>query len=126
MAEPQLVSVAEPVASDDAGRAATRRLRFRQAVADLATRSESGDLLRWILLPAAVFVIGGFNFMLFGWYGASHTAREIEQIPYLISGGIVGLALVFLGGLLLAAAFSMVLIRKLLEESEREAVQPDA
>jgi hypothetical protein len=42
-----------------------------------------------------------------GWWGASHTHREIEQIPYLISGAILGLAMVVLGGLLLASAIWM-------------------
>ena len=33
-------------------------------------------------------------------------------MPYLISGGLFGLALIFLGGLMLASAFWIVLLRR--------------
>jgi hypothetical protein len=65
--------------------------------------------------------------MLFGWIGASKTFRQIEQIPYLISGGLVGLALVFLGGLLLASTFWVVVMKKMqLENEERTRQLVDA
>ncbi len=35
--------------------------------------------------------------VLLGWWGASNTSYGFEQTPYLISGGILGLALVFIG-----------------------------
>jgi hypothetical protein len=81
-----------------------RRARFREAVGGLARKARAGDLLRVLLLPAAALVTGGFALMLLGWWGAAHTHRQIEQIPYLISGGLVGLGMVVLGGLLLATA----------------------
>lgn len=46
-----------------------------------------------VLLPLGLLVI------VLGWYGASHTPYVFEQVPYLISGGLVGLALVLAGGL---------------------------
>jgi len=98
-----------------------RRLRFREAVTGLAARAQSTDLLRWVLVPAASAIIIGLNFMIWGWVGAARTAREIEQIPYLISGGLIGLAFVFLGGLLLASAFWMVLLKKFQDEAEERA-----
>jgi hypothetical protein len=51
-----------------------------------------------------VAVVGGFVVMFLGWYGAARSYPEVAQIPYLISGGFVGLGLVVLGGLLLASA----------------------
>jgi hypothetical protein len=63
--------------------------------------------------------------MLLGWVGAARTAREIEQIPYLISGGIVGLGLVLLGGLLLVSTFWVAVLRKLHGEAEARAPQAD-
>ena len=101
--------------------AVARRARFREAVTGLASRSQSNDLIRWLLLPGAIGVVLGLNFMIFGWIGAARTAREIEQIPYLISGGLMGLAFVFLGGLMLASAFWMVLLKKLQDEAEERA-----
>lgn len=111
------------VVPDDQRAAAARRVRFREAVTGLASRSQSGDLIRWVLLPGALGVVIGLNFMIFGWVGAARTAREIEQIPYLISGGLIGLSFVFLGGLLLASAFWMVLLKKLQDEAEERARQ---
>lgn len=108
---------------DAAARTEARRLRFREAVSRLADRAQSTDVVRWVLVPGSISVLVGFNFMLFGWVGASRTYREIEQIPYLISGGIVGLALVFLGGLMLASTFWMVLLRKFQEEAEERSRQ---
>ena len=118
------VPVVVPAAGPDtAARAASRRVRFRESLRDVASRSTSDDLVRWMLVPGSILVIVGFNFMLFGWIGASGTFRQIEQIPYLISGGLVGLALVFLGGLLLASTFWVVVMRKMQAESEERTRQ---
>lgn len=95
----------------------SRRARFRDSVGQLAERSSSTDLIRWMLVPGSLAVVLGFIIMALGWYGASHTAREIEQIPYLISGGLVGLGLVVVGGLLLASTFWVAVTRKLLQET---------
>lgn len=101
-----------------------RRLRFRQSLGRLAQRSQAVDLLKVVLVPGAVLVVGGVALMIFGWTGAAHTFRQIEQIPYLISGGLIGLSLVFLGGLLLASAFWMTVLRRFTEEAEeRSAAQ---
>lgn len=108
---------------DASARAETRRARFRESLKGVAGRSTSDDLIRWLLVPASLLVIAGFNFMLFGWMGAARTFRQIEQIPYLISGGLVGLALVFLGGLLLASTFWVIVVKKLQAESEARTRQ---
>jgi hypothetical protein len=46
-----------------------------------------------VLLPLGLVVIG------LGWYGAAHTPFVFEQIPYLISGGLLGVGMVVAGGL---------------------------
>jgi multisubunit Na+/H+ antiporter MnhG subunit len=48
-------------------------------------------VLGGIVAPIGVIVV------LLGWWGAARTPNLYEQIPYLISGGLFGLALVFLG-----------------------------
>jgi hypothetical protein len=101
----------------------SRRDRFRSSVSQLAERSTASDLVRWLLVPASLAIVGGFVLMVLGWYGASHTSREIEQIPYLISGGLIGLGLVVVGGLLLSATFLVAVVRKLASESQP---RPDA
>ena len=95
-----------------------RRARFREAVHGLSTRARTGDLLRMLVLPASTLVVVGFGFMLLGWWGAAHTHREIEQIPYLISGGLIGLGMVVLGGLLLATAIWMTSLERMQRRSD--------
>ena len=47
-----------------------------------------------LLMPLGIVAIG------LGWYGAAHTPYSFEQIAYVISGGILGLAMTTLGGFL--------------------------
>ena len=110
----------DPTTTDDAA-SASRRARFRDAVGRLADRSTSADLVRWMLIPGSLCVLLGIVAIVLGWYGAANTAREIEQIPYLISGGVLGLALVLLGGLLLVATFWVAILRKLQQEANDRA-----
>jgi hypothetical protein len=42
----------------------------------------------------------GIVLILFGWAGAARTPLPFEQTDYLISGGILGLGLTFVGGFL--------------------------
>jgi hypothetical protein len=107
--------------ADATGRVAARRARFREAVSRLSERAQSTELLRMLLLPGAFAVVAGFVFMFFGWYGSSRTPREIEQVPYLISGGLIGLGLVFVGALLLACAFWMAMLQRFSEEADERA-----
>ena len=106
--------------STRAEKLAERRARFREAVQRLADRSRSTELMRMLLLPGALAVVFGFVFMFLGWYGAARTPREIEQVPYLISGGFIGLGLVFVGGLLLASALWMSMLKQFLEDRDEE------
>lgn len=50
-------------------------------------------------LMVAGGVVGplGVIVVLLGWWGAAHTPYVFEQVPYLISGGLLGLGMVFLG-----------------------------
>ena len=47
------------------------------------------------------YCIVGFFLIFLGWNGAASYDREPAQIPYLISGGLGGLALVVLGSALI-------------------------
>jgi hypothetical protein len=109
------------VSRREEGRVAARRARFREAVARLSERAQSTELMRMLLFPGALAVVLGFVFMFFGWYGASRTPRQIEQVPYLISGGLIGLGLVFVGGLLLACALWMSMLQRFSEEADERA-----
>jgi hypothetical protein len=60
---------------------------------------------RTLSLVAAVLLPLGLLVIVQGWYGAAHTPYLFEQVPYLISGGLVGLALVTGAGLLYFGAW---------------------
>lgn len=52
-----------------------------------------------VLLPAGLIVIG------LGWYGVAHTPYQYDQMSYLVSGGILGLGITFVGGFLYFGAW---------------------
>ena len=110
---------AQPVS--DPSKVDARRARFRDAVMRLSERARSTELLRMLLFPGAFAVVAGFVFMFLGWYGAARTPREIEQVPYLISGGFVGLALVFVGSIILGCALAMSMLQRFHEQAEERA-----
>jgi hypothetical protein len=51
-------------------------------------------------LIAVGMLVAGVVFVLLGWYGAAHTNIFTEQIPYLISGGLLGLGLIIVAGIM--------------------------
>jgi len=78
--------------------AADRQRRLATAVKTLRTRAGGSDGARTLLIAGGVLLPLGFILILLGWYGAAHTVNVYEQIPYSISGGTLGLGLVFAGG----------------------------
>lgn len=55
---------------------------------------------RLVEQAALVMVPSGLVLIILGWFGASRTPYTFEQIPYLISGGLFGVAVTVTGGLL--------------------------
>jgi hypothetical protein len=58
-----------------------------------------------ICLPTGIILI------LLGWYGSAHTGHIYEQNDYLISGGLLGLGLTFIGGFLYFANWMQSMVR---------------
>ena len=55
--------------------------------------------------------------VVLGWWGASRTPYAFEQTPYLISGGLLGLGLVFLGSFFYFAHWLTQLVKEHREQS---------
>jgi hypothetical protein len=60
------------------------------------------ELTRWIRaqwdrVTAWALIAAGLVALLVGWWGVSHTAYLAEQVPYLVSAGLLGLFLLGLG-----------------------------
>lgn len=94
-----------------------RESRFAEAIASLRTKATAGDAERWFRLAGPVLIPLGALVILLGWWGAANTTRVFLQIPYLISGGVFGLGLMFTGGFAYFARW----MTDLLEESRRRA-----
>lgn len=67
---------------------------------------------RWLLYVGGTLLPLGLVLVILGWQGASHTVLTFEQIPYMISGGLLGLALVFAGGFLYFAYWMTLMVRE--------------
>jgi len=78
---------------------------------------------QWDRIGAVVLVALGGLALLLGWIGVSGTPLPSEQIPYVVSGGLAGLALIGVGATLWLSADLRDEWRKLkhLEDAVREA-----
>lgn len=72
-------------------------------------------------LAAVALLAAGIVFVLLGWYGAANTNILTEQIPYLISGGLLGVALIIVAGFMASSA-SLERQNRELREDLRNAI----
>jgi hypothetical protein len=93
------VSVGERIA-DTVARAATWRL----GKGALPVPPEQRLPIILTLIGALIMPLG-LSLVVMGWWGAAHTPFTFEQVPYLISGGLLGLALCLTGGFLFFGAW---------------------
>ena len=93
------------------GAAAERQSRLATRVRSLRTRASTGQLDRWLLVIGGVLLPLGVFLIVLGWIGASRTILPFEQIPYLVSGGLLGIAFVIIGGFVYFAYWQTLLVR---------------
>lgn len=90
-------SLSVPV--DETDKAASLQQRLAERLSALRRRSSSPvSVERRIALGGGMLAAAGAVLVLLGWYGASRTSRVYLQIPYLISGGLLGVVLAVAGG----------------------------
>jgi hypothetical protein len=73
-----------------------------------------------LLIAAGALVTAGLTAILLAWVGASRSTIIEEQVPYLISGGLFGLALAVVGAITYFAHWLTVFVR---EAREHEAAR---
>lgn len=71
---------------------------------DSAERTPSDRQIRYGRIVGLFFCVAGFIAIGFGWNGMAKVACPDCQLPYLLSGGAVGLGLIVLGSALLISA----------------------
>jgi hypothetical protein len=84
--------------------------------------SEGGQVGKYdkILYQLALFMIPtGFILIILGWYGTSRTVFIFEQLPYIVSGGILGAAMLITGGLIYVGVW----IERVAHQQRRQAEQ---
>ena len=96
-----MTDAALPTTEPSTNGAGSRQQRLAASVKNLRTRQSLSSMPadRWVLIAGAIMVPLGIALIILGWYGAAHKALIIQQFPYLISGGILGLGLMITGGL---------------------------
>ena len=74
---------------------------FEQGVAGLDVPSTPPTRESWLLWGGIGLVVIGIIVVFSGYWGASGTANVADQLPYMLSGGAIGLALVVVGSVLI-------------------------
>jgi hypothetical protein len=103
------------------GHASDRLTQFREELATMAVGTPADGDDRRLLLGGVVLMAAGLAAILAGWFQASGTANLLDQTPALISGGILGVALVSIGAALfvrysMTRYFRYWLIRSIYEQ----------
>lgn len=74
---------------------------FADAVTGTSLRERLRVPDQAMAVGAAVLLPLGLAMVMMSWYGAARTPYLFEQVPYLISGGLLGLGFVMTGGFVL-------------------------
>jgi hypothetical protein len=78
--------------------------------------------VRQVMLIVGAALMGlGFVAIVLGWYGAAHSTYLFQEVPYLISGGLLGVALAATGGLLFFGAWLVRMIEENRQYANRVA-----
>jgi hypothetical protein len=109
-------AAAEPLTTDAVHARREERLLRLLERASASSRFNLGE--RWLFALGGALVVSGFVAVIIGWVGTSRTVLVAGQIPYVVSGGLLGLGLIFLGGFLYFGHWVAVLVR---ESRERGA-----
>ena len=96
-----------------------RVTRLKASVGGLRTRAATRGLDFYLFVAGAVLVPLGILVMVLGWYGASRTGYLFEQIPYVISGGLIGLGLVVVGSFAYFAYWLTRMFHQQREQADR-------
>jgi|BarGraNGADG00212_1021973.scaffolds.fasta_scaffold52899_2 hypothetical protein len=84
--------------SDVSEQVSSRQAALMNAIARIRVRTRAIKIDQVLLVLGGIAMPAGLLVIVVGWYGAAHTFHTYAQLDYLISGGLLGLALVVFGG----------------------------
>jgi hypothetical protein len=96
-----------------------RVTKLKASIGGLRTRAAGRGLDFYLFVAGAVLVPLGVLVMVLGWYGAANTGYLFEQIPYVISGGLIGLGLVIVGSFAYFAYWLTRMFHQQREQADR-------
>lgn len=118
MTTTQTTAPASPTSSGMIPRASSRTSSTGAA----PLRTNGAQTLQVVLfIGGAVLLPLGLVVIILGWYGASNTPYQYDQLSYLVSGGLLGLGLTFCGGFLYFGAWLARIAADQKETSKRLA-----
>jgi hypothetical protein len=97
-----------------------RERRLVSVLSRARGRNRRVEAERWLMGLGGALAIGGVLLVIVGWVGTSRTVLVAGQIPYVVSGGLLGVAFVFLGGFLYFGYWTALLVRESRERSVRD------
>ena len=115
---PTLSAGADAAGPTPANPVPVRLGRLAGAVDRRTRRDRSRDVRRFMNTLGMATIGFGIAAVILGWFGAAHSPYLAQEIPYLISGGILGLALVVAGGVLVLSGWSL----RQIQEQRRDTV----
>lgn len=109
-----------PITTEPQGRqkrSISNRLAALARAIEGTRRGTRFDIRQLMLASGATCMALGIVAIVLGWYGAAHSSYLFQEIPYLISGGLLGVALVAGGGFLFFASWFV----RMIEDNHRYA-----
>jgi hypothetical protein len=104
---------------DPTERAAARERRLHTVIEQARISGRRLDGERMLFALGAVLIPLGLLLIVVAWHGVANTGAVFEQLPFVVSGGIGGLALVVLGGFLYFAWWQTRALREAREHAAR-------
>src|SRR5437762_3965766 len=90
----------------------TREARLVSVLSKARRRTALVPTERWLLALGGGLILAGIVLVIIGWVGTSRTVLVAGQIPYVVSGGLLGLGLIFLGAFLYFGYWLALLVRE--------------
>lgn len=118
LASDDLLAPVRHVDVDEIVAPAERDARFAEGVRTLRVGGASIRLdERLLMVLGGILVPLGIIVVLLGWWGAARSPYVFDQLPYVISGGLLGVGLIFLGAFLYFAHW----MTEMVKESRRQS-----
>ncbi|MEX2292468.1 MAG: hypothetical protein WD691_01670 [Acidimicrobiales bacterium] len=118
LGDPAAPSITTESNSSDDELVARREQRFAEGVRSLRAGAAAFrlDERLFMVLGGALIPMGAIVVLL-GWWGAAHSTYVFDQIPYVISGGLLGVGMIFLG----AFFYFTHWVTQLVQDNRRQA-----